>query len=85
MGRGQLIHNYTVAAYRCLSSDMVNLVLTILGLAVGLAASLLVALYAINESSYDSFQPEVERSYRLVQHHVPSATDYPLATPRAYQ
>jgi len=85
MQSNNLIQNYFLAAYRSLTKDKVNLVLTILGLSFGLCASLLVIIYAINESSYDKFQPNSETTYRVVQHHVPSSSDYPLTTPRADQ
>lgn len=61
------------------------MVLTIVGLALGFAAATLVALYVYHESRYDNYQPNVERTYRVTQHHVPTGDDFPLMTPRAEQ
>jgi putative ABC transport system permease protein len=46
-----------------------HLALNVGGLAVGVAATLLVLLYLQFELSYDRFQPNVESSYRLAQVH----------------
>jgi putative ABC transport system permease protein len=79
-----LLENYFVSARGSLTRDKVNLALTVFGLAIGLAASFLIALYAINESTYDAFQPNAHHTYRLVMHSQ-NANEYALSTPRAYQ
>lgn len=79
-----LLQNYLSAATGSLTRDRANLVLTVLGLAIGLAASFLIALYAVNETSFDKFQPNAERTYRLVMHSA-GGNEYALATPQAYQ
>lgn len=78
-----LLLNYLVSAFRSLSRHKMNLVLTIIGLSIGLAAAFIVALFALNESSYDEFQPDAERTYRIVFHHIPTGAEYPITTPRA--
>ncbi|TQV89646.1 ABC transporter permease [Aliikangiella coralliicola] len=80
-----LFVNYLLTAFRSSKRDKINFVLTILGLSIGMAASLLIALYAINENAYDEFQPNAKQTYRLIQHHLPTGNDYPLSTPRATQ
>ncbi len=62
-----------------------NLVLTVAGLAIGLAATFLVALYALNESSFDNFQPDADRTYRIVMKHLPTGSEYAMTTPRGAQ
>jgi putative ABC transport system permease protein len=62
-----------------------NLVLTIIGLSTGLAAALLIGLFTLTENSYDEFQPDAKRTYRVVMHHIPTGGEYPMTTPRAYQ
>lgn len=77
-----LISNYLVSAYRSLSRHKLNLVLTVIGLSIGLAATFLVALYALHESTYDTFQPDAERTYRLVMHQKTTGSEFPRTTPR---
>ena len=62
-----------------------NLLLTVAGLSIGLAATFLVALYALNESSYDEYQPDAERTYRVVMKHLPTGSEYAMTTPRGAQ
>ena len=80
-----LLGNYLISAFRSLARHKMNLVLTIIGLSIGLAATLMIALYTLNESSYDEFQPDAQRTFRIVMHHVPSGNEYPMTTPRVYQ
>jgi putative ABC transport system permease protein len=80
-----LLGNYLTSAYRSLTRHKMNLVLTLVGLSIGLAATLMIALYALNESSYDEFQPDAQRTYRIVMNHLPSGKQYPMTTPRVYQ
>jgi len=77
-----LIANYLVSAYRSLTRHKLNLILTVIGLSIGLAAAFLVALYALNESNYDTFQPDAERTYRLVMHQKLTGFEFPRTTPR---
>ena len=42
------------------------IIINILGLSIGIACSLLIALFVINEASYDKFNVKRERIYRLV-------------------
>lgn len=42
------------------------IIINILGLSIGIACSLLIALFVINEASYDSFNVKKDRIYRLV-------------------
>jgi len=79
-----LIVNYINTAYRSLTKDNINLFLSIFGLAIGLAASFLIALYAINESAYDKYQPNIDNNFRLVMQS-DSGNKYALSTPRAYR
>lgn len=80
-----LLGNYIVSASRSLARHQMNLVLTVVGLSIGLAAAFLVALYTFHESSYDSFQPDAERTYRIVMRHQPTGNQFPLTTPRGQQ
>jgi putative ABC transport system permease protein len=80
-----LFSNYLISAFRTLARNKMNLVLTIIGLSIGLAAALMVALFTLNETSYDKFQPDAKRTYRVVMQHIPSGGEFPMTTPRGYQ
>ncbi len=77
-----LFANYIVSAVRSLARHKMNLVLTIIGLSIGLAATLMVALFTLNETSYDKFQPDAKQTYRVVMQHLPTGGQFPLTTPR---
>ena len=42
------------------------IIINILGLSIGIACSLLIALYVINELSYDKFNEKKDRIFRLI-------------------
>ena len=42
------------------------IIINILGLSIGIACSLLIALFVINEASYDRFNVKKDQVYRLV-------------------
>lgn len=42
------------------------IIINILGLSIGIACSLLIALFVINEASYDRFNVKKDRIFRLV-------------------
>ena len=60
-----MIGNYLVIAYRNLLRSKAFSFINILGLAVGLAAAILVAVYVTDELSYDQFHSKGDRIYRL--------------------
>lgn len=60
-----MFNNYFKTAYRNLLKSKVFTTINILGLSVGLAVSLLIFLYVSFERSYDDFQPNADRVYRL--------------------
>jgi putative ABC transport system permease protein len=80
-----LFSNYFVSAFRSLVRHKMNLVLTMIGLSIGLAAALMITIFTINESSYDSFQPDASRTYRVVMHQKLNGSEYPITSPRGYQ
>jgi len=62
-----MLSNYLITALRAFKQHKQHFLLNVLGLSVGLAAAILVALFAQNELSYDSQQPDAERVYRITQ------------------
>ena len=57
--------NYLKSAWRNLYKRKQFSLLNILGLAIGMAACLLILQYVNYEQSYDTFHPDLDRLYRL--------------------
>ncbi|MBE0364592.1 hypothetical protein PULV_a2316 [Pseudoalteromonas ulvae UL12] len=62
-----MLKNYIITALRAFKQQKQHFILNLIGLSVGLAAAILVALFAQNELSYDAQQPHAERVYRIGQ------------------
>ncbi len=60
-----MIKNYLKVAVRNLLRHKGYAFINILGLAVGIAASVLIFLYITNEMSYDKFHENADRTYRM--------------------
>ena len=61
-----MLKNYLKVALRNLLKHKVYSFINILGLAVGIAASVLISLYIFDELSYDRFHVNANRTYRVV-------------------
>lgn len=61
-----MLKNYIIIAIRNLFRQKMYSVINILGLAVGLACSIIIFLYVVNELSYDKYNANSERIYRIV-------------------
>ncbi len=61
-----MLHNYLVTALRALRRHLGFTVINVIGLGVGIAACLLIALFVRHELSYDNFHEDADRIYRLV-------------------
>ncbi|ALO43777.1 ABC transporter permease [Pseudoalteromonas phenolica] len=62
-----MIVNYLITALRAFKQQKQHFLLNVIGLSVGLAAAILVALFAKNELSFDQHQPNADRVYRVAQ------------------
>lgn len=62
-----MLLNYFTTAMGAFKKDSQHFVLNLFGLSVGLAAAILMALFAQHEFSYDKHQPDAERVYRIAQ------------------
>ena len=60
-----MIKNYLMVAWRNLLKNKIYSFLNITGLAVGLASFLLIALYMMDELSYDRYNVNADRIYRI--------------------
>lgn len=60
-----MFRNYLAAALRSLYRNKVVAAINIVGLAIGLAAAMLIGLYIRYELSYEQFIPEHDRIYRI--------------------
>ena len=60
-----MLRNYLQIAWRTLRKQIGPTLINVIGLAVGLAACLLIGLWVDQEWSYDEFHPEADRIYRV--------------------
>lgn len=60
-----MIENYFKIAWRNLRKNKTFSVLNIVGLSIGVACSLLIALYVLDELSYDRYNVNADRIYRI--------------------
>lgn len=58
-----MIINYIKTAVRAIKKDMQHFLLNLVGFSIGIAAAILMALFAKYELSYDKFQPDSQRVY----------------------
>ena len=63
-----MIQNYIRTAWRQLGKNRFYSLLNISGLAVGVAACLLIVLFVLYETSYDAWNPQAGRIVRPVYH-----------------
>ena len=66
-----MFRNYFAAALRNLVRNKLYAAINIVGLAVGFAAALLIALFVRDEFSYDRWLPEHERTYLIYERYAP--------------
>jgi putative ABC transport system permease protein len=60
-----MIRNYLVVAWRNLLKSKTYSFINITGLAIGLASFILIALYVMDELSYDKYNDKADRIYRI--------------------
>jgi len=62
-----MIKNYIKTAYRSLKKNKGFTILNVLGLSVGLATCLLIVFYVVDEYSYDRYNVNADRIYRITE------------------
>ena len=60
-----MMENYFKTAWRSLRKNKTFAILNIAGLSIGLACSLLIALFVLDELSYDRFNTRADLIYRI--------------------
>jgi ABC-type antimicrobial peptide transport system permease subunit len=63
-----MLKNYIKIAWRNITKNKLFSVINILGLAIGLACSILILLWVQDEQSFDKFHTKHSRIYRVLQH-----------------
>jgi putative ABC transport system permease protein len=61
-----MLNNLIKHSIRSFKRQRKYVIINVLGLSTGIACSLLIALFVINEASYDKFNTKIERIYRLI-------------------
>ncbi|MGB8358030.1 MAG: FtsX-like permease family protein [Bacteroidales bacterium] len=61
-----MYNNLIKHSLRSFKRQRAYIIINILGLSIGIACSLLIALYVINEASYDKFNEKKDRIFRLI-------------------
>src|SRR5689334_7235243 len=62
-----MLRNYLKTAFRSLLKNKGFSIINILGLAIGIASFVLIALYVTHELSYDRFNQKADRIFRIVE------------------
>ncbi len=62
-----MIRNFLKIAFRSIVNDKFYSLINITGLAIGIACSLLIALYVVDELSFDKFHADADRIFRIDQ------------------
>lgn len=60
-----MLNNYLKIAFRNLRNNKIYSTINILGLSLGIAASVLIVVFVADELSYDKFHPQSENLYRV--------------------
>jgi putative ABC transport system permease protein len=74
-----MLRNYIKIAWRNILKNKTFSLINIFGLAVGLACFILIALYVVDELSYERFYPAANRTYRINSNIRFGGTDLDLA------
>ena len=60
-----MLKNYFLTAFRVFSRQSLYSIINVLGLTVGVASSLFIMLYLVDELGYDRFHPDAEQIHRV--------------------
>ena len=71
-----MLNNLIRHSLRSFRRQRSYIIINVLGLSIGIACSLLISLFVINELSYDRFNTKKERIYRLVMNFKMSGQEF---------
>lgn len=74
-----MLKNYLLTAWRIMVRQKAYTIINILGLSLGIAASMLIIIYIADELSYDKFIKDVDRMYRVTLHGRMNDNDFNIA------
>ncbi|MEX0647316.1 MAG: ABC transporter permease [Balneolaceae bacterium] len=63
-----MLKNYIKIAFRNFTRDKSSFLINITGLSLGLAGSILILLWVMDERSVDNFHPDIDRIYQVMEH-----------------
>lgn len=63
-----MLKNYFLTAWRIMGKQKAYTAINILGFSLGIAASMLIVIYVVDDLSYDKFHPDAENIYRISMH-----------------
>jgi putative ABC transport system permease protein len=78
-----MLNNLIKHSLRSFKRQRAYIIINILGLSIGIACSLLIALYVINEASYDRYNTKKDRIYRAILNGKVSGQEVTIATSAA--
>ena len=61
-----MLNNLIKHSLRSFKRQRAYIIINVLGLSIGIACSLLIALYVINEANYDKFNTKKDRIFRAI-------------------
>jgi ABC-type antimicrobial peptide transport system permease subunit len=70
-----MLKNYLVVAFRSLKRNVGFSLINIIGLATGMAATILILFWVTDEVNYDRFHENINEIYRVYEHQTYSGTD----------
>lgn len=76
-----MLGNYLTTGIQSVLRQKVHLALNLFGLALGLAAALLILIFVYHEQNFDRMHPKAEDTYRLEQLFVPLNQRFPVTSP----
>ncbi len=80
-----MLRNYLKIALRSLVKQKIYTFINVLGLAVSIAACLLISLYVRHELSYDTFFPDADRIYKVaLERKYPNHATFYASIPHSY-
>jgi putative ABC transport system permease protein len=69
-----MLKNYIKTSFRNFTRNKSSFLINVTGLSLGLAGSILILLWVMDERSVDKFHPDIDRIYQVMEHQMYSET-----------